>query len=119
MSRVMQQVLLSAREAEVGATFYGCKDAVPLRNTLADLGHVQVDTLIIIDNECCEGILNNTVKQRQSKDVGMRFYWVKCRITQGQFKLLWRSGRENIADYFTKLHAKVHHKITRLLYVIN
>ena len=49
----------------------------------------------------------------------MRFYWVKCRIAQGQFKLLWRSGRENLADYFTKLHAKVHYKITRPLYVIN
>ena len=49
----------------------------------------------------------------------MHFYWVKCRIAQGQFKLLWRSGRENLADYFTKLHAKVHHKITQPLYVIN
>ena len=49
----------------------------------------------------------------------MRLYWVKCRITQGQFKLLWRSGRENLADYFTKLHAKVHHNITQPLYVIN
>ena len=49
----------------------------------------------------------------------MRFYWVKCRIAQGQFKLLWRSGRESLADYFTKLHSKVHHKITRPIYVIN
>ena len=49
----------------------------------------------------------------------MRFYWVKCRIAKGQFKLLWGSGRENLADYFTKLHAKVHHKITPPLYVIN
>ena len=49
----------------------------------------------------------------------MRFYWVKCRIAQGQLKLLWKSGRENLADYFTKMHSKVHHKITRPLYVIN
>ena len=62
MSTVMRQFLSSATEAEVGATFYGCQDAVPLRNTLADLGHVQGATLIITDNECCEGILNNTVK---------------------------------------------------------
>ena len=50
MSTVMQQVLLSAMEAEVGATFYGCQDAAPLRNTLADLGHVQGTTPIITDN---------------------------------------------------------------------
>ena len=49
----------------------------------------------------------------------MQFYWVKFRIAQGKFKLLSRSGRENIADYFKKLHAKVHQKITQPLFVIN
>ena len=119
MSTVMRQVLSSATEAEVGATFYGCQDTVPLCNTLADLGHIQGETLIITDNECCEGILNNTVKQRGPKAMDTRFYWVKFRISQGQFKLLWRSGRENLADYFIKLHAQVHHKNTQPLYVIN
>ena len=65
ISTVMQQVLSSATEAAVGATFYGCQDDVPLRNILADLGHVQGATLIITENECCERILNNTVKQRR------------------------------------------------------
>ena len=51
MSTVMQQVLSSATEAEVGATFYSCQDAVPLRNTLAYLGHVQGATLIVTYNE--------------------------------------------------------------------
>ena len=49
----------------------------------------------------------------------MRFNSVKCRIAQGKLKLLLRSERENLAEYFTKLDAKVHHKITRPLYVIN
>ena len=108
----MQKVLLSATEAEVGATLYGCQDTVPLRNTLANLGYVQGATLIITENECCEGILNNRVKQRRSKAMDMQFYWVKFRIAQVQFKLLWRSGRENLAYYFTKLHAQVYHKNT-------
>ena len=119
MSTVMRQVLLSATELEVGTTFYGCQDVIPIHNTVSNLGHVQGPTLIITDNECCEGILNNTAKQGQSEAMDMRFYWVKCRITQGQFKLLWQSGRENLADYFTKLHAQVHHKKIRPLYVIN
>ena len=119
MSTVMRQVLSSATETEVGTTFYGCQYVVPLRNTFTNLGHVQGATLIITDNECCEGILNNTVKKRRLKAMDIRFYRVKCRMAQGQFKLLWQSGRENLADYFTKLHAKVHHKITRPLYVIN
>ena len=77
ISTVMQQFLSSATEAEVSATFYDCQDAVPLRNMLAYLGHVQGETLIITDNACCEGILNNTVKQRRPKATNMRFYWVK------------------------------------------
>ena len=40
MSTVMRQVLSSAMEVEVGTTFYGCQDAVPLRNKLANLGRV-------------------------------------------------------------------------------
>ena len=88
MSTVMRQVLLSATEEEVGAPFYGCQDAVPLCNTLADLGHVQGATLIITDNECCKGILNNTVKQRRSKAMDMQFYWVKCRIRTGTIQII-------------------------------
>ena len=119
MSTVMRQFLSSATEAEVSATFYSCQDAVPLCNTSANLGHVQGATLIITDNECCEGILINTVNKILLKAMDMRFYWVKFRIAQGQFKLLWRSGQENLADYFKKLHAQVHHKTTRPLNVIN
>ena len=40
MSTVMRQVLSSAIEAEIGATFYRCQDAVPICNTLSDLVHV-------------------------------------------------------------------------------
>ena len=50
MSTMMLQVLSSATEAEVSATFYGCQDVVPLLNTLSDLGHVQGAILIITDN---------------------------------------------------------------------
>ena len=114
----MCQVLSSAREAEVGATFYGCKDAAPLRNTLSDLGHVQGATLIITDNECCEVIKQH----RQAKTVeghGHALLLGEVQNCTDKFKLLWRSGRENLADYFTKMHAQVHHKNIRPLYVIS
>ena len=51
MSTVMRQVLSSATEAEVCATFQGCQYAAPLKNTLADLGHAQGANLIITDND--------------------------------------------------------------------
>jgi hypothetical protein len=34
----------------------------------------------------------------------MRFYWIKDRVKQGQFKTYWGPGFQNLADYFTKHH---------------
>ena len=32
----------------------------------------------------------------------MRFHWVRDRIKQHQFKVIWRQGAVNIADFLTK-----------------
>ncbi len=40
----------------------------------------------------------------------MRFHWLRCRNTQGQFRYYWRPGTQNLADYFTKHHPATHHK---------
>jgi len=34
---------------------------------------------------------------------------LKCREAQGQFRIHWRPGKTNLADYFTKHHAPAHH----------
>jgi hypothetical protein len=44
------------------------------------MGHPQLATPIQTDNECAPGIVNNTVKQRRSKAIEMRFYWIKDRV---------------------------------------
>jgi hypothetical protein len=74
---IMKSVLSSATEAELGALFFNAKDAVELRTTLEAMGHPQQATPIQTDNECASGIVNDTVKQRQSKAIDMRFYWIK------------------------------------------
>ena len=40
----------------------------------------------------------------------MRYYWIKDRINQKQFKLTWRPGVDNMADYFSKHHPPWYHK---------
>ena len=32
---------------------------------------------------------------------------------QGQFKVLWGAGVENLADFFTKIHPVQHHRLVR------
>ena len=81
MSTVMRQFLSFAMKAEAGAWFFGCQDAVPLRNFLIEIGHPQGATFTTTDNECAEGIVCDTVKQRRSKAMDMQFYWVKRRIS--------------------------------------
>jgi hypothetical protein len=115
---IMKVVLSSATEAEFGGLFFNSKEAVPLRTMLEELGHPQGPTPIQTDNACAAGIANDTVKQRRSKAMDMRFYWIKDRVAQGQFIIHWRRGIDNLADYFTKHHSPAHHQLMRSRYLL-
>ena len=43
----------------------------------------------------------------------MRFYWLRDRERQEQFRIYWRPGKLNYADYWTKHHAATHHCTVR------
>ena len=117
-SSIMIPVLSSATEAELAALFHNGKEAAMLRTTLEDMGHPQPATPIQTDNACASGICNETVKQRRSKAMDMRFYWIRDRVKQGQFLVHWRKGSENLADYFTKHHSPSHHRLMRSRYLL-
>jgi hypothetical protein len=119
ISSIMKAVLASATEAELGAAFYNGKEAAALRNTLQDMGHPQGATPMQVDNACAVGITNDTVKQRRSKAIDMRFYWLRDRVRQGHFIVHWRKGTDNLADYFTKHHSPAHHQLMRSRYLLS
>jgi len=116
-SSIIKTVVSSAAEAELAALFYNAKDGCQLRTTLTDMGHTQPATLIQADNACAVGIANNTVKQKRSKAIDMRFYWVRDRVKNGEFIVYWQQGSNNTADYFTKHHAPSHHRRMRSRYL--
>ena len=107
----------AASEAELGALFFNMKDAIPFRVALEEMGHPQPPTPIVVDNSTAAGVANKTVKQRRSKAMDMRFYWVQDRIEQKQFLVYWRKGAENLADYFTKHHPTRYHVQMRPVYL--
>jgi hypothetical protein len=115
--KIMREVLSSAAEAELGGLFYNGKEAVPERITLEELGHTQPPTPIVTDNSTATGIANDCVKQKRSKAMDMRFYWIRDRVRQGQFIVHWKRGSSNRADYFTKHHPAKHHQQQRLEYL--
>ena len=43
----------------------------------------------------------------------MRFYWLRDRDAQKQFRYYWRPGTTNLGDYHTKHHPGSHHKNVR------
>lgn len=117
VSSILSNVMASATEAEVGALFHNAQDACQFRNTLDFLGHTQPPTPIQTDNKCAEGIANDTVKQKRSKAIDMRFWWLRCRANQSQLNIFWRKGSENRADYYTKHHPPSHHREMRGIYL--
>jgi hypothetical protein len=114
---IISAVLSSAGEAELAALFYNAKDGAMLRTTLEALGHPQPPTPIQTDNACAAGIANDTIKQRRSKAIDMRFYWVRDRVRDGQYTVYWQPGITNKADYFTKHHPPSHHRTERPTYL--
>ena len=117
LCKIINNVMSSATEAEVAGLFLNGQDAVMLRNTLEFLGHPQPATPIQTDNSCAEGIANDTVKQKRSKAMDMRFYWIRDRVRQGQLKIHWKKGQDNYADYHTKHHPAAHHRQMRPIYL--
>jgi hypothetical protein len=117
LCQILRKVVSSAAEAELAALFHNGKEACPIRIALEELGHPQPATPIQTDNNTAAGIANDTVKQKKSKAMDMRFYWLRDRVRQNQFHVFWKKGSLNKADYFTKHHPASHHQQIRSAYL--
>jgi hypothetical protein len=119
LAKVIKNVMSSAAEAEVAALFMNAQEAIPIRHCLIDLGHPQPPTPLKTDNSTAKGILTGEMKQKHTKAMDMRFYWLVNRVKQGHFQIYWEPGKNNLADYPTKHHSPAHHKRVRPIYLYN
>ena len=106
---IIKAVMSSAAEAEMGALYLNAKEAIYLRQILHEMGHTQTRTPICTDNTTAEGVIKNKIQPKRTKAMDMRFHWLRDREAQQQFKFIWRPGKTNLADYFTKHHPPAHH----------
>ena len=104
VSSIIPTVVSSAAEAELAGLFLNGQLGLASRTTLADLGYPQSATPIITDNTTAQGIADQSVRQKRSKAVDMRYFWIRDRVKQKQYTIHWGPGSSNIADYFTKTH---------------
>ena len=119
VAKILKMITSSAMETEVAATFDNAKEMLPFRVTLAEMGHPQPPTPMEVDNEPAIGFLKSTMKQKRSKAIDMRFYWVRDRVKQNQLLIYWRLGANNVGDYISKHHSAAHHQTMRPISFVN
>jgi hypothetical protein len=90
-----------------------CTKCSPLRTNLLELGHKQPVTPIRTDTSTAYGIRNETITQKRSKSMDMKYYSLHDRVRQNQFEVYWRPGKDNLGDYHTKHHPAQHHQYMR------
>ena len=75
ISQIIKAVMSSAAEAEIGALYINCKEAIPARHTLEFLGHKQPPTPMQTDNTTALGVVNNNV-MKKLKSMDMKYHWL-------------------------------------------
>ena len=116
-TNVIQTVVTSAAEAEYVSLYINAKTGIPMRNTLIEMGHPQPPTPIQTDNTTAVGIANDSIKQKYSKALDMRWYWLKDQIKLKRYDVYFKPGSQNKADYFTKNHSPSHHRQSRFTFL--
>ena len=115
--KILRNIMTSGAEAELGALFINCQEAVPIRITLEEMKHTLPPTPVQVDKSTVLGIASGTIKQHKSKAMYMRFYWIRDRKNQKQFNIYWKHGSTNKGDYFTKHFPPSHHLTVRPSYL--
>ena len=90
---IIKNVMSSAAEAEVGATYNNAREAIQLRSMLIKMNHQQPPTPIQTDTSTADGIINKTIVQKHSKAIDMRFTWLRDQEQQHQFHIFWKPGK--------------------------
>ena len=63
--------------------------------------------------------MKGIIKQKRTKSMDMRFYWVRDQVEHIIFDFKWKPGNMNLGNYFTKYHPPTQHRSIRKTYLIN
>ena len=106
----IRTVCASASETEYASLFINAQHAYFERVILERLHYPQEPTVIYADNNTAVGIANDTVKLRRSKAIDMRYHWIRDRVRRKVFRVVWSRGKDNDADFFTKIQPRTRHE---------
>ena len=106
---ILANVMSAASEAEATTLFTNMKEGVIQCIALEEMQWPQLPTPITVDNSMAAGLAQDTIKANKSWAMDMCLHWIQDWAQQHQFLVIWAPGKVNKADYFTKLHAPIHH----------
>jgi hypothetical protein len=109
ITQLIKAVMSLATEAELGALYINACEAVPMRQLLTEMGHIQPRTPIQTDISTACGAVNSNIQPRRTKTMDVRFHWLRCHEAQRQFCFYWAPGKSNLGDYWEKHHCAAHH----------
>ena len=72
--KIIKAVMSSSEEAELGAMFIKCKESIPARQALEEMGHKQPPTPMQTDNTTAHGVVNNNISSKRLKSMDMRLH---------------------------------------------
>jgi hypothetical protein len=71
IAQLIKAVMSSTVEAELGTLYINAREAVPQRQTLAEMGHKQPPTPMQTDNSTALGVVNNNIQPQRTKAMDM------------------------------------------------
>merc|ERR1711966_627542 len=113
ITHIIKHVMASATESELAVLYIMANEAMYIRIILEEMGHKQPPTPLQTDNAMAEAVCNGKIQPKRTKAMDMRFHWLRDREYQKQFRIYWRPGKMNYADYWTKHHTATYHKGVR------
>jgi len=75
LCKILKIVMSSSAEPEIGASFENGTAALPIRNTLEEMKHLKPP--IQVDNTTAVFFAKGILKQKWTKAIDMRFYWIR------------------------------------------
>ena len=115
-SKRQPTVALSTTEAEYMAASHCTREAIWLRQLMADVRCKQVGgTLVMCDNQGAIALAKNPVHHARTKHIDVQHHFVREKVERGLIRLEYCPTEDMMADVLTKALAKERHEKLRTM----
>ena len=111
-SKRQPTIALSTTEAEYMATSHGTKEAMWLRQLLADVGCVQEGaTPLMCDNQGCIALAKNPKHHSRTKHIDVQHHFIREKVEEEVIELMYCATEHMVADVLTKSLGRERHEM--------